>query len=57
MKDPIVEEVHKVREKIAKEIKDRGISFLEYMKEIQANFKGTVISSAPEPHVKKGSGR
>ncbi|MFZ2961061.1 MAG: hypothetical protein WA705_29635 [Candidatus Ozemobacteraceae bacterium] len=56
MKDPIVEEVHKVREEIAKEIKKRGISVMEYLKEIQANFKGTIVSSTSETSPKKKCG-
>ncbi|MBF0501374.1 MAG: hypothetical protein HQM09_14635 [Candidatus Riflebacteria bacterium] len=47
MKDPIVQEIHRVREEIAKEIKKRGISVMEYLKEIQEKYKDRLAKIKP----------
>jgi|GEM_PF-2112316 len=56
MKDPIIEEIHKVRRQIEKECEEKGISYFDHILEYQKKFKGKLVSNASKPkHAKINS--
>jgi hypothetical protein len=48
MKDPIVEEVRKVRRKIEADCKKQGISIFEYYRKQQEQYKGRLVNRGPQ---------
>jgi len=46
LKDPVVEEIHRLREQIVKDGKTRGITLLDYLKEIQKQASGPIVTKA-----------
>ena len=55
MKDQIVQDVRKIREEIVEECREKGISIMDHLKSVQANFKGLIVRKPSSPRKRKAT--